>query len=114
MCPQCGSSKDLFLEVEESILEVEDPTDLTEIEAEHVPIYSVSDEILTVRVGQIGAEHPQDAEHMIEWIDVRDEHGDVVDRVYFGENDEVTAFFSIDTDDFFEVFASCSEHSIWK
>lgn len=114
MCPQCGGSKDVFMEVVESVIEVEDPGDLTEIEAEHVPVYSIVDEILTVRVGQMGAEHPQDREHMIEWIEVRDEYGDVVDRVYFGENDEITAAFSIDTEEVFEVFASCSEHGIWK
>ncbi len=113
-CPQCSSSKDLFLEVEETVLEVEDPADLTEIEAEHVPVYSVADEILTVTVWQIGSEHPQSADHMIEWIEVRDEYGEIVDRVYLGENDEQTALFSIDTEDFFEVFASCSEHGIWK
>ena len=50
VCPQCSSSKDLFMEVEETVLEVEDPTDLTEIEAEHVPVYSVASEILTVTV----------------------------------------------------------------
>lgn len=51
---------------------------------------------------------------MIEWIEVRDEYGEVVDRVYFGISDEVTASFSIDTEDDFEVYASCSEHGIWK
>lgn len=114
MCPQCGGSKDIFIEVEESIIEVEDPADLTEIESEHVPIYTVNDDVLTVRIGQNGSEHPQDHEHMIEWIEVRDEYSDVIDRVYFWENDEVTAVFSIDTDEKFEVLASCSEHGIWK
>lgn len=116
MCPQCGGSKDVFMEVVESIIEVEDPTDLTEIEAEHVPVYVINDEeTLVVRVGQMGCEHPQDKEHMIEWIEVRDESGDVVDRVYFGENEEeITAAFSIDTDEDFTVLACCSEHGIWK
>ena len=59
-------------------------------------------------------EHSQDRDHMIEWIEVRDEYGEVVDRVYFGISDEVTASFSIDTEDDFEVYASCSEHGIWK
>jgi len=113
-CPQCSGSKDMFLEVAESVLEVEDALDLTEMESEHVPIYTVNDETLEVRVGQIGAEHPQDRDHMIEWIEVRDESGDVVDRVYFGESDEITALFSIDTEEPFEVYASCSEHGIWK
>ncbi len=114
MCPQCGGSKDIFIEVEESIIEVEDPNDLTELESEHVPIYTVEDETLVVRVWQAGVEHPQDRDHMIEWIEVRDEYGEVVDRVYFGISDEITASFSIDTEDDFEVYASCSEHGIWK
>lgn len=51
---------------------------------------------------------------MIEWIEVRDEYGETLDRVYFGENDEVEAVFCVDTDEKFEVLASCSEHGIWK
>lgn len=114
ICPQCGLSKDMFIEVEDSVTEVEDPLDLMEIEAEHVPVYRISDDTLEVRVWQLGSEHPQDEAHRIEWIEVKDKNNEVIERVYFGPDEEATALFSVDLDEEFEVFALCSEHGIWK
>ncbi len=114
ICPQCGCSKDMFMEVEDQIVEVEDPSDLTELEAEHVPVFRFIDEVLEVRVGQLGADHPQDIAHRIEKIEVRDENGDVFETVFFGPDEEVTALFSIDPEEEFEVYALCSEHGLWR
>ncbi len=38
----------------------------------------------------------------------------MIDRMYFGENEIPEARFSIDEDEIFHVYASCSEHGIWK
>jgi desulfoferrodoxin-like iron-binding protein len=113
-CPQCGSSKDMFMEIQESPVEVEDPNDLTEMEAEHVPLFFFENEELVVRVGAAGMEHPQEVDHSIEWIEIRDGADEVVERVYFGENESPEARFSLDEDEEFSVFACCSEHGIWK
>ena len=51
---------------------------------------------------------------MIEWIGVFDESNEIVDIKYFHPGDECVAYFSIDTDEYFEVRAACSEHGIWK
>ena len=59
-------------------------------------------------------EHPQDTDHMIEWIGVFDETNEIIDCKYFSPGEECIALFSIDRDDFFEVRAACSEHGIWK
>ncbi len=114
-CPQCGASKDMFLDIQETPVEVDDAKDLTEMEMEHVPTYFFQDEDLVVRVGSLGVEHPQEADHMIEWIEIRDTLGETVDRVYFGEVDTIIeARFAVDSDEEFGVYASCSEHGIWK
>lgn len=113
-CPQCGASKDIFLEIRDEPITVEDPTDLNEIEAEHTPIYYFEDEELVVEVGELGVEHTQTLDHKIEWIELRDEYGDLLDCVYFGLDEPVVARFSVDEEEKFEVFACCSEHGIWK
>ena len=113
-CPQCGSSKDQFVEVVEQVVEVADPEDLTEIEAEHVPHFRSEDDVVVVEIGIPGYEHPQEAEHRIEWIEALDADGEVLEHASFNPGEAPIARFPIDLEDIGEIHASCSEHGIWK
>lgn len=114
LCPHCWASKDIFIEVEDPVVEVEDPEDLNELESEHVPMYRFSDDTLEVWIGDGDSEHPQEAVHRIECIDLRDSDGNIVDRVYFSEWETPKANFSIDEEEDFQITATCSEHGTWK
>ena len=111
-CPQCQCTKDSFLEVDEVVVEVSDPKDLTDMEAEHTPTYTFRDDVLVVNLGSFDIDHPTDPEHCIEWIEVRDEDGEPIDRQYV--HGETQFYFSIDPEDPFEVVACCNIHGLWK
>jgi hypothetical protein len=49
-CPQCQSTKDSFMEIDEVVVEATDPSDLTELESEHIPAFFSRDETLVVRL----------------------------------------------------------------
>ena len=111
-CPQCQSTKDSFLEIDEIVIEATDPNDLTELESEHIPAFFCRDEALVVQLWALGSDHPDDPEHRIEWIEVRDEYGDPIERQYTHQASEY--LFSIDMEDPFEVIACCNIHGLWK
>lgn len=113
-CPHCDASKDQFVEVVEEVVEVSDPDDMTEMESEHVPVFRVVDDELWVSIGAHDAEHPQEDGHFIEWIEVRDAAGDLIERMYFAPDQEPIAKFAIDLEEVGEVRASCIQHGIWK
>ena len=98
-CPHCNASKDQFVEVVEEVMEVSDLDDLTDMESEHVPVYRVVDDELLITMGLNGAEHPQEAGHFIEWIEVIDASGDLIDRTYFSPEDSPVARFPVDLED---------------
>jgi desulfoferrodoxin (superoxide reductase-like protein) len=67
---------------------------------------------LVVQLWAFGSDHPEDPEHRIEWIEVRDEYGDPIERHYVYEATEY--LFSIDIEEPFEVIACCNIHGLWK
>lgn len=87
---------------------------MTDLECEHVPVYFFEENEIVVRIGAYGAEHPQESGHSIEWIEILDEGGEVLERAYFLPGQEVEARFDFDEEEIGEVRACCSEHGIWK
>ena len=77
----------------------------------HVPVYSVENNIVTVKVGEV--EHPMIEEHYIEWIAIQTKLGN--QRKMLNPADEPCAQFALLEDDEIEaVFAYCNLHSLWK
>ena len=77
----------------------------------HVPVYSVENNIVTVKVGEV--EHPMIEEHYIEWIAIQTKLGN--QRKMLKPTDEPCAQFALlENDEIEAVFAYCNLHSLWK
>ena len=76
----------------------------------HLPVVTVTDDILTVNVGSV--DHPMIDTHLIEWIFVQTEHGG--QRKAFKAGDAPHAEFCLKGDKAIAVYAYCNLHSLWK
>lgn len=77
----------------------------------HVPVYEVSGNIVTVRIGS--AEHPMAAEHYIEWVSLQTKQGNQRKLLHPGDKPEVK-FAICEGDEVEAVFAYCNLHKLWK
>ena len=77
----------------------------------HVPVYEVTGNTVTVKVGS--AEHPMLTEHYIEWIAIRTKNGNQRKILKPGEAPAAT-FAIIDGDEVLEVYEYCNLHGLWK
>lgn len=77
----------------------------------HVPVYEVSGNIVTVRIGS--AEHPMTAEHYIEWVSLQTKQGNQRKLLHPGDKPEVK-FAICEGDEVEAVFAYCNLHKLWK
>jgi len=77
----------------------------------HVPVYEVSGDTVTVKVGSVA--HPMTEEHYIEWVSLKTKCGN--QRKALKPGDEPTVCFRIcDGDEVEAVYAYCNLHSLWK
>lgn len=77
----------------------------------HVPVYSLKDGVLTVKVGSVA--HPMLLEHYIEWVAVQTTSGNQRKALKPGDAPEV-CFRLCDGDEVEAVYAYCNLHSLWK
>ncbi len=77
----------------------------------HVPVYSLKDGVLTVKVGSVA--HPMLPEHYIEWVAVQTTSGNQRKALKPGDAPEV-CFRLCDGDEVEAVYAYCNLHSLWK
>ncbi len=75
----------------------------------HLPVVTVEDGVLTVRVGS--AEHPMTPEHYIQWIYVEKESGG--QRKAFKPGDKPEAAFCLGDEKAIAVYAYCNLHGLW-
>lgn len=75
----------------------------------HLPVVTVTDDILTVNVGSV--DHPMLDAHLIEWIFVQTEHGG--QRKAFKAGDAPHAEFCLKGDKAIAVYAYCNLHGLW-
>ena len=75
----------------------------------HLPVVTVTDDILTVNVGSV--DHPMLDAHLIEWIFVQTEHGG--QRKAFKAGDAPHAEFCLKSDKAIAVYAYCNLHGLW-
>lgn len=76
----------------------------------HVPVFTVSGDTVSVRVGSVP--HPMEDGHFIAWIGIQTEHGFAFRELHPGDSPE--AVFALAPDDRLEtVFALCNLHGLW-
>ena len=77
----------------------------------HVPVYSVTDNAVTVKVGSV--EHPMTDAHRIEWIAIETENGNQRKELKAGDKPEAT-FALVPYDKVKSVYEYCNLHGLWK
>lgn len=76
----------------------------------HVPVVSVEDGLVTVRVGAMP--HPMEPEHFIQWVYVKTSFGGVFANLSPG--DPPQAAIHVEPSEVEEVYAYCNLHGLWK
>ncbi|MBQ4345742.1 MAG: desulfoferrodoxin [Oscillospiraceae bacterium] len=77
----------------------------------HVPVYTVENNIVKVKVGEVA--HPMLEEHFIEWISIQTKQGNQRKALHPGEQPEIC--FALCEGDVVEaVYAYCNLHGLWK
>lgn len=77
----------------------------------HVPVYTVENNIVHVKVGEV--EHPMTPEHFIEWVSIQTNQGNQRKTLKPGDQPEI-CFALCDGDEVEAVYAYCNLHGLWK
>ncbi len=77
----------------------------------HVPVYTVENNIVKVKVGEVA--HPMLEEHFIEWVAIQTKQGCQRKALRPGEQPEI-CFALCEGDAVEAVFAYCNLHGLWK
>lgn len=77
----------------------------------HVPVYTVENNIVTVKVGDV--EHPMLPEHSIEWVSLQTKQGNQRKALKPGEKPQI-CFALCEGDEVEAVYAYCNLHGLWK
>ncbi|MBO5017112.1 MAG: desulfoferrodoxin [Ruminococcus sp.] len=77
----------------------------------HVPVYTVENNIVHVKVGEV--EHPMTPEHFIEWVSIQTNQGNQRKALKPGDQPEI-CFALCDGDEVEAVYAYCNLHGLWK
>ena len=76
----------------------------------HVPVYTVENNIVHVKVGEV--EHPMTPEHFIEWVSIQTNQGNQRKALKPGDQPEI-CFALCDGDEVEAVYAYCNIHGLW-
>lgn len=77
----------------------------------HVPVYTVQDGVVTVKVGSVP--HPMSEEHHIEWISLQTKYGN--QRKELCPTGEPSVSFAVCAGDtVVAVYAYCNLHGLWR
>ena len=77
----------------------------------HVPVYTVSGNTVSVKVGSVA--HPMAEEHFIEWVAIKTKQGNQRKPLKIGGAPE-TCFALCEGDEVEAVYAYCNLHGLWK
>ncbi len=77
----------------------------------HVPVYTVENNIVHVKVGEV--EHPMTPEHFIEWVSIQTNQGNQRKALKPGDQPEI-CFALCDGDEVEAIYAYCNLHGLWK
>jgi len=76
----------------------------------HIPAVAVKDGIVEVNVGSV--DHPMEAVHWIEWVQLQTEKGS--QRKYLNPGEAPNVKFWLGDDKAVAVYAYCNLHGLWK
>ena len=79
-------------------------------EEKHIPVAYVSDNIVTVQVGEVA--HPMTQEHSIQWVYLQTDKGGQRKCLEVGSSPSVT--FALYGETPVAVYAYCNLHGLWK
>lgn len=77
----------------------------------HIPIYTVTDNLVEVAVGAV--DHPMTEDHFIEWVVLQTKQGNQRKQLKPGEAPHV-CFALCEGDEVEAVYAYCNLHGLWK
>lgn len=113
----CEESKTFLLDFGDSSaqcrcegLKLLEPNLVDASEEKHIPVLSVSERGVSVKVGS--RLHPMQPDHLIEWIFVQTDNGGIYRKLQTG--DQPKADFLVRTDEVLGVYAYCNLHGLWK
>lgn len=79
-------------------------------EEKHVPVIEKKDGDTIIKIGEVA--HPMEADHYIEWVEVKTPHGKV-GKKFLKPGDSTEIDFHT-KEDVVEVRAYCNIHGLWK
>ena len=116
-CSSCGT---IVAAVEENCgpvhccgkaMDVLEPNTVDAAVEKHVPVVSVSGNVVTVTVSSV--EHPMTEAHLIQWVALQTKQGNQRKELKAGDKPEVK-FALLDGDEVVGAFAYCNLHGLWK
>ena len=111
-CPYCDTHKDDFTVFEEIVNIPTNNSRLTNLEAEHFPVYSISWDILSFEIWQ--TEHPLELDHFIYKVELYDESSDLIEFLNFKNDQKAIWKFDIEYLDKFEIRVYCNKEWIFS
>ena len=116
-CNVCGKIVAVIKETDSKLICCNEP--MSELVAgsidaakeKHVPKVEIKDNTVLVSVGEI--EHPMTQEHLIEWVMVETENGNLFKKLKAGDKPFVS--FSLpENEKAVNVYSYCNLHGLWK
>ena len=116
ICPVCRNTVEMVYDTDialyccgEKMVELI-PNTVEASEEKHIPTVKVADDMVEVNVGSV--DHPMEAVHWIEWVQLVTDRGSY--RKWLKPGQAPTAKFLLDVEKTEAVYAYCNLHGLWK
>ena len=116
ICPVCRNTVEMVYDTDialyccgEKMVELI-PNTVEASEEKHIPTVKVADDMVEVNVGSVN--HPMEAVHWIEWVQLVTDRGSY--RKWLKPGQAPTAKFLLDGEKPEAVYAYCNLHGLWK
>ena len=116
ICPVCRNTVEMVYDTDialfccgEKMVELI-PNTVEASEEKHIPTVKVADDMVEVNVGSV--DHPMEAVHWIEWVQLVTDRGSY--RKWLKPGQAPTAKFLLDGEKPEAVYAYCNLHGLWK
>ena len=116
ICPHCRNIAEMVYDTDIALYCCGDkmdemiPNTVDASKEKHVPEVKVSDGIVEVNVGSV--DHPMEAVHWIEWVQLVTDRGS--QRKFLKPGEEPHVRFLLDKEKPLAVYAYCNLHGLWK
>ena len=116
ICPHCRNIAEMVYDTDIALYCCGDkmdemiPNTVDASKEKHVPEVNVKDGIVEVNVGSV--DHPMEAVHWIEWVQLVTDRGS--QRKFLKPGEEPHVRFLLDKEKPLAVYAYCNLHGLWK